>query len=160
MQYCSLQHQALLPPPVTSKTECKNYTQTPTRDSQTPTGKTPVGVTVSFSRVHKVLLCPPRIYFPVLCKFWSKRKFTHPTILLGLLLYPWTWGISSQPLQCLPSYWGFSDLGHGVSPHSQSSIAQLPLLTLDVGYLSTAAPAKCRCLSEHINYGNFSAKHS
>ena len=20
--------------------------------------------------VHKVLLCPPRVYFPVLCKFW------------------------------------------------------------------------------------------
>ena len=31
------------------------------------------GVTVPFSwvLVHKVLLCPPRIYFLVLCKFWQ-----------------------------------------------------------------------------------------
>ena len=31
------------------------------------------GVTVLFSwvLVHKVLLCPPRVYFPVLCKFWQ-----------------------------------------------------------------------------------------
>ena len=31
------------------------------------------GVTVPFSwvLVHKVLLCPPRVYFPVLCKFWQ-----------------------------------------------------------------------------------------
>ena len=33
----------------------------------------PCGVTVPFSWVlmHKVLLCPPRVYFPVLCKFWQ-----------------------------------------------------------------------------------------
>ena len=47
-----------------------------TRDSQTPTGKSRTdscGVTVPFSwvLVHKVLLCPPRVYFPVLCKFWQ-----------------------------------------------------------------------------------------
>ena len=31
------------------------------------------GVTVPFSwvLVNKVLLCPPRVYFPVLCKFWQ-----------------------------------------------------------------------------------------
>ena len=31
------------------------------------------GVTVPFSwvLVHKLLLCPPRVYFPVLCKFWQ-----------------------------------------------------------------------------------------
>ena len=31
------------------------------------------GVTVPFSWVlmYKVLLCPPRVYFPVLCKFWK-----------------------------------------------------------------------------------------
>ena len=31
------------------------------------------GVTVPFSwvLVHKALLCPPRVYFPVLCKFWQ-----------------------------------------------------------------------------------------
>ena len=31
------------------------------------------GVTVPFSwvLVHMALLCPPRVYFPVLCKFWQ-----------------------------------------------------------------------------------------
>ena len=31
------------------------------------------GVTVPFSwvLVHTILLCPPRVYFPVLCKFWQ-----------------------------------------------------------------------------------------
>ena len=48
--------------------------------------------------------------------FDSKWKFAPPTIFLGLLLCPCMWGISSQLLQHLPSYWGFSDLGHGVSP--------------------------------------------
>ena len=42
--------------------------------------------------------------------------------------------------QHLPSYMGFSYLGHGVSLHGCSSKAQPPLLTLDEGYLLTAAP--------------------
>ena len=42
--------------------------------------------------------------------------------------------------QHLPSYLGFSYLGHEVSLHSCSSKAQLLLLTLDEGYLLTAAP--------------------
>ena len=74
--------------------------------------------------------------------FDSKRDLAPPTILLGLLPCLWMWGISSQPLQCLPSYWGFSDLGCGVSPHSQSSKAQQLLQTLNVGYLLMAAPVK------------------
>ena len=45
--------------------------------------------------------------------FDSKRKFTPPTILLGLLLCPWMRDICSQLLQPLPSYCGFSDLGWG-----------------------------------------------
>ena len=32
--------------------------------------------------------------------FYSKHEFAPPTILLGLLLCPWTWGISLWPLQC------------------------------------------------------------
>ena len=47
---------------------------------------------------------------------------------------------SDALLQHLPSYLGFSYLGHGVSLHSCSSKAQLLLLTLDKGYLLTAAP--------------------
>ena len=42
-------------------------------------------------------------------------------------------------LQHLPSYLGFSYLGCGVSFHSCSSKAQPLLLTLDEGYLLTAA---------------------
>ena len=45
-------------------------------DSWTPTGKSGTvscGVTAPFSwdLVHKFLLCPPRDYFPVPCKFWQ-----------------------------------------------------------------------------------------
>ena len=51
-------------------------THTSTRDSRTPTGKSGTvssGVTAPFSwvLVHRVLLCPPRVYFPGLCKFWQ-----------------------------------------------------------------------------------------
>ena len=43
-------------------------------------------------------------------------------------------------LQHLPSYLGFSYLGHGVSLQGCPSKAQLLLLILDEGYLLTAAP--------------------
>ena len=43
-------------------------------------------------------------------------------------------------LQHLLSYLGFSYLGRGVSLHSYSSKVQSLLLTLDEGYLLTAAP--------------------
>ena len=69
----------------------------------------------------------------------SKHEFAPPSILLDILLCPWTWGVSSQLLQCLPSYWGFSDLGRWVSPHGWSSEAQALLLILDVGYLLSVA---------------------
>ena len=51
-------------------------THASTGDSQTPTGQSGTvsfGVTALFSwvLVHKVLLCPPRVYFPLLCKFWQ-----------------------------------------------------------------------------------------
>ena len=42
--------------------------------------------------------------------------------------------------QHLLSYLGFSYLGHGVSLHGCSSKVQPLLLTLDEGYLLTAAP--------------------
>ena len=47
---------------------------------------------------------------------------------------------SDALLQHLPSYLGFSYLGHGVSLHSCSSKVQPLLLTLDEGYLLMAAP--------------------
>ena len=54
--------------------------------------------------------------------------------------------LSSDALwQNLPSDLGFSYLGHGVSFHACSSKVQLLLLTLDVGYLLTAAPPDLEC---------------
>ena len=47
---------------------------------------------------------------------------------------------SDALLQQLPSYLGFSYLGHGVSVHNCSSKVQLLFLTLDEGYLLTATP--------------------
>ena len=47
---------------------------------------------------------------------------------------------SDALLQHLPSYLGFSCLGHRVSLHGSSSKEQSLLLTLDEGYLLTAAP--------------------
>ena len=47
---------------------------------------------------------------------------------------------SDALLQHLPSYLGFSYLGRRVSLHGRSSKAQLLLLSLDEGYLITAAP--------------------
>ena len=46
---------------------------------------------------------------------------------------------SDALLQHLPSYLGFSYLGRGVSLHGCSSKVQPLLLTLDEGYLLTAA---------------------
>ena len=47
--------------------------------------------------------------------------------------------LSDALLQHLPSYLGFSYLGRGVSLHGCSNKAQPMLLTLDEGYLLTAA---------------------
>ena len=47
---------------------------------------------------------------------------------------------SDALLQHLPSYFGFSYLGRGVSLHGRSSKAQPLLLTLDEGYLHTDTP--------------------
>ena len=52
---------------------------------------------------------------------------------------------SDALLQHLPSYLGFSYLGHGVSIHGCSSKAQPLLLTLDEGYLLTAALPDLQC---------------
>ena len=48
------------------------------------------------------------------------------------------WLLSDALLQHLPSYLGFSYLGHGVSLNGYSRKAQPLLLTLDEGYLLTA----------------------
>ena len=52
---------------------------------------------------------------------------------------------SDALLQYLPSYLGVSYLGCGVSLHGCSSKAQPLLLTLDKGYLLTAAVPDLQC---------------
>ena len=52
---------------------------------------------------------------------------------------------SDALLQHLPPYLGFSYLGRGVSLHGYSSKAQPLLLTLDEGYLLTAALPNLQC---------------
>ena len=141
-------------------------------------GSVSCGVTAPFSwaLVHtRFSLCPPRVYFPVLCKFWQlyggvngevlqeglchdqdcctqsqptppqeMLKHSSGSVSVGSLgpgaqgLFEpserlwWEWGLIlnvNSPL--LLSCWGFSfALGCGVSPHSCSSAAQLPLQCL------------------------------
>ena len=55
--------------------------------------------------------------------FNSKCEYAPPTIFLASSL-PLDAGISSQPLQHLPSSWGFSDFACGISPHGCSSATQ------------------------------------
>ena len=47
------------------------------------------GVTALFSwvLVHRVLLCPPRVYFPVLCKFWQLSGGVNGDLLQESLCY-------------------------------------------------------------------------
>ena len=55
------------------------------------------GVTAPFSwvLVHKVLLCPPRVYFPGLCKFWQ----LYGRVNGGVFLVVFKWWISAvKPL--------------------------------------------------------------
>ena len=52
---------------------------------------------------------------------------------------------SDALLQHLPSYLGFSYLGHGLSLQGYSSEVQLLLLTLDKGYLLTTALPDLQC---------------
>ena len=88
----------------------------PTGDAQTQ----PVSVSVGSlgPGVHKVCLSPLSLAG---MEFDFKSEFAPPTILLGFLLCPWRWGVSSQMLQHLPSYWGFTDLARGVSSQGHHS---------------------------------------
>ena len=68
-------------------------THTSARDSQTPTGKSRTvscGVTAPFSLVlvHKVLLCPPIVYFPDHCKFWQLCGGVNSNLLQEGLCHP------------------------------------------------------------------------
>ena len=39
--------------------------------------------------VHKVLLCPPRVYFPILCKFWQLYGGVSSDLLQEGLCHTW-----------------------------------------------------------------------
>ena len=60
--------------------------------------------------------------------------------------------LSDALLQHLLSYLGFSYLEHGVSLHGYSSKAQPLLLTLDEGYLLTAAHPDLQHGVTHVSY--------
>ena len=108
-------------------------THTFTRDSWTPTGKSGTvscGITAPFSwvLVHKVLLCPPRDYFPVLYKFWQFYGGVNGDLLQDGLCHttsaapraPAPWQFTADPYlhrRCSDtvlsqSLWGLRDLKH------------------------------------------------
>ena len=68
--------------------------------------------------------------------------------VIRLTSFLWLWFQCICPLmlsQHLPSYLGFSYLGHGVSLHGCSSKVQLLLLTFDMGYVPMAAIPDLGC---------------
>ena len=110
------------------------------------------GVTAPFSwvLVHKVLLCPPRVYFPVLCEFWQLYGGVNGDLLPEDLCHTDT----QSPCPCgrpLPTRTSTGDAHSSVSVSVGSpgpgahKVCLSPLsisgvsLTLDVGYLLTAA---------------------
>ena len=64
--------------------------------------------------------------------------------------------ILNATLPLLPSYWGFSDLGSGVFQNGWSREAHQVLQILDVHYLFTATPEKCRRCSWPWSWGIYS----
>ena len=102
--------------------------------------------------------------------FVSKHDFAPPAAFLGLLLCPGTWVISSSHsrpvqlllqryaamLQHLPSCWGFSALGHGVSSQSHSNAMQPPLQCplglAKFGFLFLVSWSSALCLALSIVY--------
>ena len=80
-------------------------THTSTGDSWTFTGKSgsvPCGVTVPVSciLVHtRFCLCPPRVYFPVLCKFWWLYGGVNDDLLSKVLCHTQVY-CSQRPCPC------------------------------------------------------------
>ena len=63
------------------------------------------GVTAPFSwiLVHKVLLCPPSVYFPVLCKFWQLYTGVNGDLLQEDLCHTHTQSPVRAADHCRPS---------------------------------------------------------
>ena len=78
--------------------------------------------------------------FTELDKLWSCDQIGYFSVIVVSVCLP-----SDVLLQHLPSSLGFSSLGLGVSLHGCSSKVQPLLLTLDEGYLFTAAPPNLKC---------------
>ena len=119
---------------------------------------------------HKVCLSPLNVSSGT--GFDIKPDFASPTILLGLRLCSWMWGVFSRSFQHhtssapMPTIcWGFSILGRRVCPQSHSSAAQSQCsccssayhlagasLPLDMSYLLTLglAPRLCSRCSQSL----------
>ena len=81
---------------------------------------------------------PARLGWPHMAWF-SFIELDKAVIRLTSFLWLWFVCLPSDASRNTPSYLGSSYLGHGISLHSCSSKAQPLLLTLDEGYLLTAA---------------------
>ena len=148
-------------------------THTSTRDPRPPTGKSRAvfcGVTAPFFwvLVHKVLLCPLRVYLPVLCKFWHLSvQFSSIAESCPTLCNPMNYSTTGLPvhlqlpgslkLRSIPSVMPSSHLipcrpllllppiPLGRSPSGIGSSWLLPL-TSDVGQLLSAALSATRSI--------------
>ena len=196
MQYCSLQHQTLLPSPVHTTTtfttgccfcfgsvssfflELYFHLSPVTYWAPTDLGSSSFSVISSclfilfmgFSRQEywsglpfpssvdhifsevSTMTCPSWVPYIAWLSFIELDKAVVHVIRLASFL--WLWFSVSLPTdalsQCLPSYWGFSYLEHRVSLPSYSIIVQPLLLTLDLGYLLTAATTDLGCGVSHL----------
>ena len=113
-------------------------THASTGDSWTLTGKSgsvPCGVTAPFSwvLVNMFLLCPPRVYFPVLCKVWQLYGGVNGDLLQE--------GLHHTQVCCTQSLCSFSSQ---LLTHTSTGVAQSSV-SVSVGSLG---PGACKvCLS-------------
>ena len=82
--------------------------------------------------------------------------FVSPTILLGILLCPWAWDISSQLFQCHAAaaftvFLGLLSFNMGDISLWSFQWSQPLLLTLDVEYLLMSVPALNSCQRAQTN---------
>ena len=106
------------------------------------------------------ITCPSWVPHTAWLSFIELDKAVVHVIRLASFLWFWFQSVCPlMPSQHLPSYLGFSYLGHGVSLHGCSSKARPLLLTLDVGYLLSAAapdlgcgvsPLSCSCATQPL----------
>ena len=112
-------------------------TQASPGDSCTLPGKSgsvSCGVTAPFSwvRVHKVLLCPPRVYFPVLCKFRRLYGGVNGDLLQEVLFHT---QVSCTQSRCLCS--------SPLQTHALQETLKHSSVSVSVGFLGPGVPKVC-----------------